>query len=164
MCRVGDRRPAAQSTHQQGATHHLGRHDEDTTMRSTHQLPLNTQARAMLQAMHRQPGVSSGSVDAAVARHSPAAADAVSRGTAFAIDGDALVKILLAAMPAQHQAIRTAKAQGSTEQHDRATGRFEILSMRIDRENHPARRPVAATAARINDPLNARLLMTPMPA
>lgn len=133
-------------------------------MSSTHQLPLNTQARAMLQAMHRQPGVSSGSVDAAVAHHAARGPGAVSRGTAFAIDGDALVKILLAAMPAQHQAILTAKAQGNIDQPDRTAGRFEILSTRIDRKNHPARHPVAATAARINDPLYARLLMTPMPA
>lgn len=139
-------------------------------MSSTHQLPLNTQARAMLRAMHRQPGVSSASVEAAVAhhaaRHSPAGpgANAVSRGTAFAIDGEALVKILLAAMPAQHQAILTAKAQGNIDQPDRTAGRFEILSTCIDREKNPARRPVAATAARIHDPLYARLLMTPMPA
>ena len=135
-------------------------------MSSTHQLPLNTQARAMLRAMHRQPGVSSGSVDDAVAHHAARGpgAHAVSRGTAFAVDGDALVKILLAAMPAQHHAILTAKAQGNIDQPDRTAGRFEILSTRIDRENPPARRPVAATAVCINDPLYARLLMTPMPA
>ena len=133
-------------------------------MSSTHQLPLNTQARAMLQAMHRQPGVSSGSVDATVAHHAARGPGAVSRGTAVAVDGDALVKILLAAMPNHHQAILTARAQGTADQPDRSTGRFEILSTCIDREKNPARRPVAATAARIHDPLYARLLMTPMPA
>lgn len=139
-------------------------------MSSPHQLPLNTQARAMLQALHRQPGVSSASVEAAVAQHatrqSPEAtgANAITRGTAFAVDRDALVKILLAAMPNHHQAILTARAQGTTDHHDRSTGRFEILSTCIDRKKHRAHRPVAATPPRIHDPLYARLLMAPTAA
>lgn len=139
-------------------------------MTTTTQLPLNSQAQAMLQAFQRQAGVLPSTVEAAVAQQAAQAAQAttapagaVTQGTAVALDCDALEKILLAAMPDQKQAITAAKGRGATYHCDKTNGRFltQILSMRIEKETHNAYQPPAPTPARINDPLYATFTMAP---
>ena len=66
-------------------------------MTTTTQLPLNAQAQAMMQAFHRQAGVTSQVVEQAVI--TAAQAQTPAQGTAAALDCDALEKILLQAMP-----------------------------------------------------------------
>jgi hypothetical protein len=138
-------------------------------MTTTTQLPLNSQAQAMLQAFQRQAGVLPSSVEAAVAQQASQAtqatapAGAVTQGTAVALDCDALEKILLAAMPDQKQAIVDAKGRGATYHCDKTNGRFltQILSMRIEKETHNAYAPPAPTPPRVNDPLYATFTMAP---
>jgi hypothetical protein len=102
-------------------------------MTSTLQLPLNTEAHAMLQAFHRHAGVVATDFGQAIAQRATHASQA--GGTAVAVDGDDLEKILLQAMPHHRQAITAAKACGVVRERHKTTGRFltHILSMRIER-------------------------------
>ncbi len=130
-------------------------------MTTTTQLPLNAQAQAMMQAFHRQAGVTSQAVEQAVV--SAAQAQSPTQGTAAALDCDALEKILLAAMPEQKKAIADAKGCGMSYHCDKTNGRFltQILSMRIEKETHNIHRPPAPAAPRVVDPLYATFTMAP---
>lgn len=130
-------------------------------MTTTTQLPLNTQAQAMLRAFHRQAGVLPATVEAAVTQ--AAQASQTAQGTAVALDCDALEKVLLQAMPDQKQAITHAKGCGATYHCDKTNGRFlsQILSMRIEKETVNAYQPPAPAPPVVRDPLYATFTMAP---
>jgi hypothetical protein len=130
-------------------------------MTTTTQLPLNAQAQAMMQAFHRQAGVTTPAVEQAVI--AAAQAQAPTQGTAVALDCDALETILLAAMPHQQKAVADAKGCAMSYHCDKTNGRFltQILSMRIEKETHNVYTPPAPTPPRIVDPLYATFTMAP---
>lgn len=134
--------------------------DEENAMTTTTQLPLNTQAQAMLRSFHRQAGVLPATVEQTIAQQ---AQTTQAGGTAVALDCDALEKLLLAAMPDQKQAIQQAKGCAATYHCDKTNGRFltQILSMRIEKETVNAYQPPAPTPPVVRDPLYATFTMAP---
>ncbi|HEY1098735.1 MAG TPA: hypothetical protein VGF99_07395, partial [Myxococcota bacterium] len=130
-------------------------------MTTTTALPLNVQARAMLKEFHRQTGVVSQQVEAAVCAHADSVAQA--GGTVTALDCDALEKILLQAMPDKKQVIDSAKGCGNRYHGDKTNGRFltQILSMRIEKETHNVYSPPAPAPPRVVDPLYATFTIAP---
>lgn len=130
-------------------------------MTTTTQLPLNTQAQAMLRSFHRQAGVLPAAVEQTIAQQATQTTQA--GGTAVALDCDALEKILLSAMPDQKQAIQRAKGCAATYHCDKTNGRFltQILSMRIEKETVNVYQPPAPTPPVVRDPLYATFTMAP---
>lgn len=133
-------------------------------MTTTTQLPLNTQAQAMLRSFHRQAGVLPAAVEQTIAQQAAQVTQTTQAGgTAVALDCDALEKILLQAMPDQKQAIQQAKGSAATYHCDRTNGRFltQILSMRIEKETVNAYQPPAPAPPVVRDPLYATFTMAP---